>query len=81
MFFKKNGIKQINSAPYHPLSNGQAEQAVRSFKDKLKSGNIEVKLSRLLFNYRIIPHSFTGESPGRTAFQQETAFSFNPTET
>ena len=31
-FMKKNGVKHIRCAPYHPSSNGLAEHFVRTFK-------------------------------------------------
>ena len=51
----------------HPSSNGMAERAVKIVKDGLKksgtSQSIECHLSRVLFQYRITPHSTTGVSP------------------
>ena len=35
-FTKLNGIRHIRTAPYHPVSNGQAERAVKIFKEYLK---------------------------------------------
>ncbi|XP_054707489.1 uncharacterized protein K02A2.6-like [Uloborus diversus] len=67
-FLKMNGIKHSPSAPYHPATNGQAEKLVQGFKASLKSsqsepGDINVKLQRYLMQYRITPHSLTGETP------------------
>lgn len=66
-FTQKNGIRHIKVSSYHPSSNGMAERAVKIVKDGLKkSGNfqsIECCLSRVLFQYRITPHSTTGVSP------------------
>ncbi|GFU41269.1 uncharacterized protein K02A2.6 [Trichonephila clavipes] len=67
-FFKLNNIKHITSAPYHPATNGQAERIVQLFKASLKSsrgdsGDLNVKLQRFLLQYRITPHSLTGETP------------------
>ena len=65
-FFSRNGIRHICSAPYHPSSNGQAERYVRIFKEMLRSlkeGDVEAKLCRLLFRYRLTPQTTTGQSP------------------
>ena len=35
-FLTKNGIKHSTSAPFHPRTNGEAERAVRSFKDAMR---------------------------------------------
>ena len=35
-FTRKNGIKHVTSAPYHPSSSGQAERAVQTIKKGLK---------------------------------------------
>ena len=65
-FITKNGIRHARSAPYHPASNGLAERAVQTLKNGLKKmseGSLETRLSRVLFQYRITPHSTTGQSP------------------
>ena len=65
-FMKGNGIKHVTTAPYHPSSNGQAERAVQIVKQALRSGegnNVQEKLSKFLFTYRITPHSTTRLPP------------------
>ena len=37
-FCAKNGIKHVKSAPYHPGSNGLAEQAVKTFRSFVNPG-------------------------------------------
>ena len=34
-FVKRNGIRHVRSAPYHPSSNGQAERVVQTFKEAI----------------------------------------------
>ena len=66
VFLQMNGVKHLYSAPYHPSSNGQAERMVRVLKESLKrvpDGDVDTRLSRLLFRYRITPHTLTGQSP------------------
>ena len=36
-FMKRNGIKHIHSAPYHPSTNGTAERFVQTFKKSMKA--------------------------------------------
>ena len=60
---KRNGIKRIKVAPYHPAPNSLAERAVRIFKEsyeKMEGGSVQKKLSRFLLSYRTTPHSTTG---------------------
>jgi len=70
---KRNGIKHIRVAPYHPASNGQAERAVRIFKEgfaKMKSG-VQTKLSRFLLSYRTTPHTTTGVPPSQLLMKRK----------
>ena len=65
-FLRKNGIRHITSAPYHPSSNGLAERAVQIVKKGLKKvvqGSISDRLAKILFTYRITPQGTTGVSP------------------
>ena len=67
-FCAHNGIKHTLVSPYHPASNGLAERAVQTVKVGLKKqsgGSLEQRLYRFLFQYRITPHSTTGQSPAQ----------------
>ena len=35
IFLKENGVRHIRSAAYHPASYGEAERAVRTFKQAM----------------------------------------------
>ena len=71
-FMRKNGIRHVRVSPYHPSSNGMAERAVKTLKEGLKKcGNTEslqCRISRILFHYRITPHSTTGVPPAELLF-------------
>jgi len=62
-FLKRNGIKHITSAPYHPATNGLAERCVKSFKNGMKIKtevkSLNVKLAKFLLAYRNALHSTT----------------------
>ena len=61
----------MKTPPYHPASNGLVERAVQTFKNgmkKLTEGNVETKVSRFLFKYRLTPQSSTGVSPSELMF-------------
>ena len=64
-FLARNGIRHLTSAPYHPQSNGLAEEAVQIIKNGLKvtTGNVRVRLAKILFAYRLTPQTTTGLSP------------------
>ena len=57
---RKNGICHVTSAPYHATSNGLAERGVQTFKRMMKKcpeGTLTAKVARVLFSYRVTPHS------------------------
>ena len=64
-FTKRNGIKHLTSAAYHPSSNGLAERAVQTVKDGLKkmTGPLEARIPRFLLKYRVTPQATTGIAP------------------
>lgn len=67
-FLTKHRIEHIHSAPYHPASNGAAENAVKTIKQVIKKAvrqkqNVNLALSNFLLHYRNTPHCTTGESP------------------
>ena len=65
-FTRRNGIRHRFTASYHPSFNGLAERAVQTMKTALKkatAADVETRLIRFLFQYRITPHSTTGVSP------------------
>ncbi|KAJ0169187.1 hypothetical protein K1T71_015314 [Dendrolimus kikuchii] len=68
VFLNRNGIEHIFTAPYHPSSNGAAENAVKTLKRVIKKANFEKvnvtrALNTFLLYYRNTQHISTGESP------------------
>ena len=76
-FTKKNGIRHVKVSTYHPSSNGMAERAVRTFKEGIKklgnSQSLQCCMARVLFQYRITPHSMMGVSPAELLMRDEYA--------
>ncbi|XP_051160430.1 uncharacterized protein K02A2.6-like [Leptopilina boulardi] len=79
-FCKINGIIHRTSAPYHPSTNGLAENAVGSFKRGISKAifekdvsamDLHTCISRYLFYYRNAPHCSTGESPAKRFLGRE----------
>lgn len=69
-FLSNNGIEHCYSAPYHPSSNGAAENAVKICKKVIKKAlklhiDIECALQRYLLMYRNTEHHTTGECPAK----------------
>jgi len=66
-FMEANGVNHRRVPPYHPSSNGAAENSVKSVKralQKSSSGDsIGTKISRFLASYINMPHSITGRTP------------------
>ena len=70
-FLKRNGIRHVRSAPYHPASNRLAKWYIHTFKTSLKkSGGDDLQqqqLSQFLLQYRTTPHSTTWSTTCSTA--------------
>ncbi|XP_026724771.1 uncharacterized protein K02A2.6-like isoform X1 [Trichoplusia ni] len=69
-FLEYNGVEHVYSAPYHPASNGLAENAVKQCKRVIKKAiiqkiDVELALQRFLLVYRTTEHSTTKESPSQ----------------
>ncbi|XP_059054506.1 uncharacterized protein K02A2.6-like [Achroia grisella] len=73
-FCSSNGIEYITSPIYHPCSNGQVENSVRTCKKMLKIilkenlNHCYLKEKLYLFEYRNTIHCSTGQSPAKLMF-------------
>ena len=82
IFVKRNGIKYVKSAPYHPASNGLAERFIQSLKQSLKASandgrTLIQRLSSYLLSYRTTAHSTTGVSPCKLLMQRDLRTRFS----
>ena len=58
LFVQKNSIEHVTSAPYHPASNGLAEQAIQLIQHGLKKvvdGTLRTRIATVLCSRRITP--------------------------
>ena len=68
-FLQQNDIIHYKSPPYHPSSNGLAENMVKNVKQHLKrdlpssKSDISSSVSTFLRTYRNVPHTVTNKSP------------------
>ena len=85
-FCNLNGLKHPTISPWHPSSNGAAENAVKTFKMRLKKALLDPKnskldndtiISRHLFAYRNAPHCYTGDSPSKLMFGKKLRTCFD----
>ena len=66
-FLNRNRISHQKSPPYHPATNGLAENMVKNVKQWLKKEgrvtNINSAPAAFLTTYRNVPHTSTGRTP------------------
>ena len=66
-FVEANGILHRRVPPYHPASNGAAENMVKLVKKSLEknktSDSLQTKITKFLSSYRNTPHTVTGRTP------------------
>ncbi|UYV72128.1 hypothetical protein LAZ67_9001912, partial [Cordylochernes scorpioides] len=70
-FMTRNGIRHLQTAPFHPSSNGLAERAVQTIKTGLKKvqqGSISQRLAEILLGYRRTPIASIVKSPSEMMF-------------
>lgn len=81
-FLTRNGVLHTLSPPYHPATNGAAENFVQTFKDKVakivKGGEkLDDAVNMFLYDYRSIEHCTTRRSPAYLMFKREMRTRFD----
>ncbi|XP_056132705.1 uncharacterized protein K02A2.6-like [Lampris incognitus] len=79
-FARRNGIRAVSTAPYHPRSNGQAERMVQSTKEALPRitiGDWQTRLARFLLSQHVTPNSATGKSPAERLMNRHLTTAFD----
>lgn len=79
-FMTENGIRHVTSAPYHPATNGLAENMVKSLKRALSHSEgrgSRKAVDQFLLRYRITPHTTTGKSPAELMFGRKVRTVFD----
>lgn len=81
-FLKQNSINHSFAPPYHPATNGAAENFVGTFKDKVikivKRGETpDTAIDKFLMDYRSIKHCTTGKSPYQLMFKRDMRTRFD----
>lgn len=85
-FCSLNNIHYVTSPPFHPATNGAAENCVKSIKNGIKKAlndpvnkgvSLETIINRYLFNYRNSIHCSTGFSPAEMIFKYKVKTRFD----
>ncbi|KAL1447868.1 hypothetical protein WDU94_005423 [Cyamophila willieti] len=81
-FLIKNGVMHIKTAPYHPSSNGAAENVVKTTKNFLKRSdtnpkNVDFNIQRFLLSYNTTPHCSTEITPAKLHLGRELNTAMN----
>lgn len=82
-YCNSNGIEHLQTSPYTPMSNGQAERFVDTFKRSIKKmeneRNLDENIQIFLFNYRSTPNEnlSSNKSPAEVFLGRKLRTMFN----
>lgn len=81
-FLKNLGVRHTFTAVKHPMTNGAAENFVKTLKRKLKillkmGESVQVAIDKILFDYRSMKHCTTGESLAKLMLGRELRTRFD----